>query len=872
MGFKMPLKQMRSALIVLLFVGLPIAGGVSLYLTSETRFVLELRDSGSVATRLRSVERLASLGGFSAIPSLAVAATSDSDASVRDAAKNALERLRQRLLAECEAQLEHASPSSRLEAAHRLGDLGEVAIPALAKALANADQMVRHSAIDSLQTLKAEAAIRALVSALPSGDDDLRHRISQVLLRIGAPAIVPLMTGGHFEVVPPLAALLKAHDDPIVRAHAAFALGAVGGSSALPALGNALRDDKSRMVAEWAAFAIGSLGDPKGIDILLSNDDKLDRDRRILVHALARIGHPDASRALGELLKHSDRRVAEGAALALCDRNDPHTLDLLIRAIHPDGGRYSTETRAALIEAVGRYKDDRAVDALIAISVDYYGSPSLRTEAKRQLLLNREQAVDRAILALKAPPNNSFAREQLTRIIVEAGDRRAIGPLVHAMRGAVSIDLSLARAALNIAEQNGDLQSIIQILVEAKDGLNVHSSSRFYPALSGGLDRPAMLRALGEPAVVVLESSSRDKDIGVRVTAVRLMAELKDDRTTTTLINLLRDPSILVARWAALSLGQTRDSRAIAPLVLALASGSIEIKEQVIWALGNIGDPASIPALTQLLLKSPRNHMGRLPFDAKVLVEALVKIDDRRVVALLIDLIPDTTSRMYMNNEPGFDHSTAVEELVKLGPKARGELKEATTSRKEGIRWGAITALARNAERGDDDVAAEALMDSNREVRLAALAYFKKTGNPRAAQAAVKLLSDWEAGPAAVAFMNQVGWKAQDNRTRLLYAAALRDNVTLLAEWKATRALLLEFLSTTDDVSVEFAVKVAVSLSQSDFVAEGIAILNSRGTRYMASVFLNSGHSELEAAARAWAKARGYSIYYQAVPRRRGKM
>ena len=67
---------------------------------------------------------------------------------------------------------------------------------------------------------------------------------------------------GDPAAVPALAQTLRAHDEPLVRGHAAWALGRIGGGEARVALGAALREERDDGVIQEIRCAREMLSGP----------------------------------------------------------------------------------------------------------------------------------------------------------------------------------------------------------------------------------------------------------------------------------------------------------------------------------------------------------------------------------------------------------------------------------------------------------------------------------------------------------------------------------------------------------------------------------------------------------------------------------
>jgi HEAT repeat protein len=163
----------------------------------------------------------------------------------RREAKQELATFKATAVGELIAELTHAEPSRRWEAAAMLGRLGAADCrPMLELALCDAHYRVRRHAALSLGQLGDAAAIEALLTRVGDPHHVARRAVVESLGKLGA--------------VQSQAALCEALRDPEarVRGAAAVALGRVGGSESVRPLVDALRDSDA-LVCRWAARALG---------------------------------------------------------------------------------------------------------------------------------------------------------------------------------------------------------------------------------------------------------------------------------------------------------------------------------------------------------------------------------------------------------------------------------------------------------------------------------------------------------------------------------------------------------------------------------------------------------------------------------------
>jgi HEAT repeat protein len=199
-------------------------------------------------------------------------------------------------------------------------------VPAAAAGLASADPAVRTRAACDLRKMgrDAEPAMPRLVALLDDGSpvdgsvcgertwrfrnvDDMTspgEQAASALVAIGTPAYAPLK---------------KALAGPawIGRRNAAWGLGALHESEAVPALIDALKDTDAG-VREQVAWALGAIGDKRAVDGLMGAlGDAAAGVRKQAAWALGALGDRRAVPALTKCLKDTDAGVRKQAAWAL---------------------------------------------------------------------------------------------------------------------------------------------------------------------------------------------------------------------------------------------------------------------------------------------------------------------------------------------------------------------------------------------------------------------------------------------------------------------------------------------------------------------------------------------------------------------------
>jgi cyclophilin family peptidyl-prolyl cis-trans isomerase/HEAT repeat protein len=244
----------------------------------------------------------------------------------------------------------------------------------------------------------------------------------------------------------------------------------------------------------------------EGLDALLA--DRISAVRRRAALAAGRIGNERAVPALITLLqKDSDENVRAMAAFALGEIESASAAEALIAALNLNQ-REPTEIRARAVEALGKIaaalpesEESRALPIKAAIL------GVLKFEAGRRSASDTEVILLAVTAALRARPENAGK--------VIASFLRYSDPRVRAAAAN-----TLAR--LKLSDGNADLR---KLLINDPNPVMRANSAR----VLGATEDKAAFNALVNRAL-------RDRDLRVRVSAIRALANLKDARAGSPLI------------------------------------------------------------------------------------------------------------------------------------------------------------------------------------------------------------------------------------------------------------------------------------------------------------------------------------------------
>ena len=337
----------------------------------------------NLVERLKAVQQLAEIDNETAWQALTYVALHDEDASIRDAALEALE-LEWNVGLWIKVLQEHWEPDMRELAAESLGELGDLkATSPLAQALIEDEEpAVRKAAADALALLGDLAAVSPLAQALLSDDEpDVRIAAARALAILGdSAAVAPLAQAllsdddpevriaaaralailGDLAAVAPLVHALSSDGDPKVRIVAIGALKTLGGQEVIEHLALALLSDSEPTVRIAAANALEKLGGQEAVAPLvraLSADDESDV-RKVAAIALGTIGDSNARPSLVEALQLDEEpevRLAAGGSLS---KLTPVQSGPFIKALRNDP---DYRVRLMAVVALGVIKDNYAL-------------------------------------------------------------------------------------------------------------------------------------------------------------------------------------------------------------------------------------------------------------------------------------------------------------------------------------------------------------------------------------------------------------------------------------------------------------------------------------------------------------------------------
>lgn len=529
-------------------------------------------------------------------------------------------------------------------------------------------RLERVSSAWELGEMREATAGAALVAALEDEDAGVRLWAARSLVKIGAPAVEPLLTvlvrsdakeGLASDYVIPVLGEIKAPralpalvlvvlrcGDTDFKSHqecrsAMKALSGFGGQAFDPLVAGLreIEHPQTRYFRPDGLFeALGNTNDPRAVDAILG--------------AVAKGYHPPpatdpAARALGKLrdpraLDYLVKRLLEGqgwpdtdAAWALGEIGDARAVEPLIVAstrIGPGTGIWDR-----VIVPLGKTRDPRAVAALHGM-MGQAGSGMIPFA----LAAAGPATLQAAPGALQSPDAN--VRRGMAAALGEMTDPTTV-PLLITVLGDAVVDVR-AVAYQGLQSKGLKDRSIADLLVMAlrrpEPELRL-SSSKLLLMLTPSQVTPDLLASLKDD----------NAEVRKHILGVLSRLTLKDAGYAKHFVSALQDPDPEVRRWASLYLGGRNDMETIEPLILRLKDEGPGVRAMAARSLGMIGDIKARDPLFALLQDADREVSGQA-------LLALAALKDQRVIAPLFSAIE--------KGYPSRKSEEAADALVAFGP------------------------------------------------------------------------------------------------------------------------------------------------------------------------------------------------------------
>jgi HEAT repeat protein len=547
--------------------------------------------------------------------------------------------------------------SVRLAAAQALGEIGgDQALGALLPALKDSDINMRLAAVGALGEAKDERTMYPITDLLYDPDTGVRRAAVRVLGQMG-----------DARAVGPLFACIGPRYDKAVSQAATEALIKIGAPAVMPLTtyltikNHMMSSADYRFMVTTAAEILGKLGDPRAVEPLVACFQDQDPEVISTVKAaLVRIGKPAVEpliTALGKASWDTLHLVVEmldqfgwqpgqdenSAVYWVVKRRWDKCIEMKTPAVGPvmEVLRESKEAgvRKAAIETLGELGSDRAFEPLLialrnsdkglrltaAAALEKLGwKPGKDGDAACYWIVKQAWdqcaavgavAVDPLLAMLKDPDQElrKVAAQTLGRIGAPAAER-----LIASLN---TKDEDVRKTALELLVKIG-LPALEPLITAFRDkGGDTGARKAALEALVK-ISKPRLV----EPLIATL----KDKDIELRNGAVVMLGEIGDSRAVEPLISALQDSDRGVRSAAVEALFKLEDAHAVEPLIAVLKDSEIGVSTNAVWVLGALGDARAIDPLIGAL----KNQQLR-----KAAAEALSELGTPAIEPLIVVLM-----------------------------------------------------------------------------------------------------------------------------------------------------------------------------------------------------------------------------------------
>ncbi len=443
----------------------------------------------------------------------------------------------------------------RLYATYALGQIGDRrASRALLKMFKDEHPLVRQTAAEAIISFGDTSLIPAITRELSSGNPQVRRQALEVLGRLGdeslvetissylsdpeilvvKTAIIALGNLGSERACPALSRLLGNRDSDVQDALRSAFLNI--GEPAAPCLAEILKQ-KGTAAEASAIVILGRLKAPAAVsDILPYLRHPEPTFRRLAVAALTEIGDPRAEEYFLGLLEDADPALRMYASIGLMNMGGKIAIKLLLTSL----GNPDTHWLAVrILDQISEREVDLLIDALKDERTRWYARQKL-VELDGAILPQLEEGLR---------SEDPATRESIAIVLGEVKDRRAVRPLLEALRDEERFVMTSAASLVQIGDP-GSVEPLIEMLSSRNEQVRLYAAY----ALGGLNDARAV-----EPLIGLLQ----DPDTSIRGVAAHALGVLGSREATRPLLDLLQDPSEHVRLTAVHALGKLHDRRAI---------------------------------------------------------------------------------------------------------------------------------------------------------------------------------------------------------------------------------------------------------------------------------------------------------------------
>jgi HEAT repeat protein len=487
-------------------------------------------------------------------------------------------------------------------AAKALINLGEMAVPALSRALGRKERGIRLYSAYALGEIGIRATSTSLLEYVIDPDPGMREFVGDALVKLHDHGTIPrllyfLEKGdpsiqsqilkilgylGEVSTGRSIRPLLRSPEAQ-VRANAAFALGELRDPGAVGDL-MALFEDPASLVSATAAAALVKMGRAVVPVLLEALPGSRGQRARHLIQVLGKLKAPEAVEPIMARLADMDPVVRRASTVALTEIANPKAEESLVMLLTDSDSQVRMYASVGLMQFGGR----------LSVRLLLY---SLRSEETRWLavrILDRigPRGVNELIEALKDPNLQGYATDTLIKL-----DGQVLPQLERALR---SDEENIRNNIAYILGEVKDPRAVTALMDALRDETRLVSLAA------------ASLVNIGDPTVVdpLIQCLTHPNE-QVRLYSAYALGNLRDPRAVDPLLELLRDADGAVRGIAAYSLGMLRSRKATQPLLESLDDTDEGVRLSAAVALGRLRDGQALPALREKVARDPSPNVRK---------------------------------------------------------------------------------------------------------------------------------------------------------------------------------------------------------------------------------------------------------------------
>jgi len=499
---------------------------------------------------------------------------------------------------------------------------GKPAIELLIESLKVSNPAIQSDIVKLLVSFK-DQSFEALIAALQNESSVVREQ-----------AIIALGKIGDERAVAPITSLLD-DEDPGVRFYIPVALDMIGGEQMEDSLHKALKNEKAE-VRMAAVSILGRIEDETGIDPLVELLADVDSHvKTSATDALVKIGKPTVPRLI-EVLENRAEDITLPPSDYVGDKIGDNYKKVLakraalqVSAASILGSIKHNDAVAPLLKSMGQTAPEEATEE------EKSNAASVRSGATAALGAMGPAAVEPLMEILKSAAQDEDARANAASILGTIGDKRAVMPLIDALKdNQKSIRANAATSLGTLKDRRATLS-----LIEALKDPDVVTRANAAAAL-GTLKDKRSTQALID---VIMDKAEREK---IRDAAITSLGTIKDTKALETLLKVLIDEyekdGIRKTVTTAL---RTMENSWPSEAVIGLLKGEIvygvlmPAKGTVRKWLKSEGDKNLLKGITPLVQISAGDEMEIKAPDSGTLVKIYVKEGEEAEANALIGLI-----------------------------------------------------------------------------------------------------------------------------------------------------------------------------------------------------------------------------------------